>query len=64
MSKLWALLKEPFRTQTPIEKISKELAEAHLQKLEAETAVDYAQAIVDYNTVKIRRLNERAKEYI
>jgi hypothetical protein len=57
------LLKEPFKKPTPLEVIASELADAHLSKLEAETACKYAQSIVDYNVVRITRLNSRMDEY-
>ena len=57
------LLKEPFKKPSPLEMIAAELAEAHLAKLEAETAVEYAQSIVDYNINRIARLNARVEEY-
>ena len=57
------LMKEPFKKPTPLEMIAAELADAHLSKLEAETAVEYAQSIVDYNVVRITRLNSRMDEY-
>jgi len=57
------LLKEPFKRPTPLEMIALELAEAHLAKLEAETAVEYTQSIVDYNVTRITRLNSRLDEY-
>ena len=57
------LLKEPFKKPTPLELIAAELAESHLAKLSAETAVEYAQSIVDYNINRIKRLNERLDEY-
>ena len=60
---LMELLKEPFKKPTPLEVIVRELAQAHLEKLEAETAVEYAQSIVDYNMARIKRLNERMGEY-
>ena len=63
MNKLMALLREPFRKPSPLEVIATELAHAHLEKLEAETAVEYAQSIVDYNMTRIKRLNERMEEY-
>ena len=63
MNKLLNLLKEPFKRPTPLEMIAAELAEAHLAKLEAETAVEYAQSIVDYNVNRIARLNARLDEY-
>jgi hypothetical protein len=57
------LLKEPFKKPTPLELIAAELAESHLSKLQSETAVEYAQSIVDYNVNRIKRLNERLDEY-
>jgi hypothetical protein len=57
------MLKEPFKKPTPLEVIAFELADAHLSKLEAETACEYAQSIVDYNVVRITRLNSRMDEY-
>jgi len=63
MNKLLALLREPFKKPTPLEMIAAELADAHLAKLEAETAVEYAQSIVDYNVNRITRLNARLDEY-
>lgn len=63
MHKLLTLLKEPFKKPSPLEMIATELAHAHLEKLEAETAVEYTQSIVDYNVTRIKRLNERIEEY-
>ena len=57
------LMKEPFKKPTPLEMIAAELADAHLEKLNAETAVEYAQSIVDYNLKRIERLNDRMEEY-
>jgi len=59
MKKLLDLFKQP----TPLQMIAAELAQAHLSKLEAETACEYAQSIVDYNVTRIKRLNERMEEY-
>jgi hypothetical protein len=55
-------LKEKFRQPTPLEVVSKELAQAHLRKLEAETAVDYARSIVAYNDARIKRLEGYMKD--
>ena len=57
------LFREPFKKPTPLEVIAAELAEAHLAKLQAETGVEYAQSIVDYNLNRIERLNKRMEEY-
>jgi hypothetical protein len=56
-------MKEPFKKPTPLEMIAAELSDAHLEKLNAETAVEYAQSIVDYNVTRITRLNSRMDEY-
>lgn len=61
--RLMELLKEPFRKPSPLEVIASELAHAHLEKLEAETACEYAQSVVDYNVNRIARLNARMEEY-
>lgn len=60
---LMEMLKEPFKKPSPLEVIARELAHAHLEKLEAETACEYAQSIVDYNVNRIARLNKRLDEY-
>ena len=57
------LMKEPFKRPTPLEMIAAELADAHLEKLNAETAVEFSQSIVDYNVTRIARLNARLEEY-
>jgi hypothetical protein len=51
-------IKNYFRRPTPLEMIAKELAMAHLCKLEAETAVDYAVSVVRYNDTRIARLTK------
>jgi hypothetical protein len=56
-------IKDYYRDLTPSEVIQRELAQAHLEMLNAETAVEYAQSIVDYNVTRIKRLNERIEEY-
>ena len=49
-------LKDCFRQPTCWEMVTRELAEAQLAKLEAETAVDYAASVVAYNDARIARL--------
>ena len=49
-------IQERFRQPTPLEMITTELAMAHLAKLEAETAVDFARSVVAYNDARIKRL--------
>jgi hypothetical protein len=58
-----AYIKSLYRQPTPLEVIARELAQSHLALLEAESAVNYAQSIVDYNRAQIDRLNKRLKEY-
>ena len=61
---LIALFKSYWRTPTPLEMIAKELATAHLEKLQAETAVDYAVSIVRYNDARIKRLEQHLNQHI
>ena len=55
--------KENLRARTLQEIISKELREAQLNKLEAESAVDYANSVVTYNEQRIKRLEQRLLEH-
>jgi hypothetical protein len=55
--------KETLRARTLQEIISKELREAQLNKLEAESAVDYAKSVVTYNEQRIVRLQKRLTEH-
>jgi len=50
------LLKQLFRALTPEELALRELTLARKAKLEAESARDYATAIVNYNNARIGRL--------
>jgi hypothetical protein len=56
-------LKDYYRELTPAEVIQRELSQAHLDRLEAENAVEYAQAVLDMNMTRIERLNARLGEY-
>ena len=60
--KMLEFLKNYMRTPSFLEVIRKELEAATLEKLEAETAVEFAQSIVQYNTKRIERLNTYLKE--
>jgi hypothetical protein len=55
-------VKDLLRAKTPIEMVQKELTEAQLAKLQAETSVEYSQAIVNYNEQRIFRLYKRIRE--
>jgi len=56
-------IKKILRTPTPIELITEELMEATTSKLEAESALDYAFAMVQYHNSRIDRLNENLASY-
>jgi hypothetical protein len=61
--KFLKFFKDYWRDMTPREVITRELAQAHLDRLEAEGAVEYATAVMEYNEKRIARLNDRMKEY-
>ena len=56
-------IKKILRTPTAIEMITEELVEATTSKLEAESALDYAFAMVQYHNARIERLNESLASY-
>ena len=56
-------IKELMRAKTIHEVIAKELKEAHLKKLEAESGVEYAMSVVQYNERRIKRLEQRLLEH-
>lgn len=49
-------IRDIFRTISPAEAIAAELAEAEHALLRAETGVEYAQALVNYNKNRVKRL--------
>ena len=55
--------KDLIRPKTIREIILKELRQAHLRKLEAETGVEWALSIVNYNEKRIKRLQERLQHH-
>jgi hypothetical protein len=55
-------IKDILRSKTISEVIYTELQEAHLRKLEAETAAEYANATMQYNEERIKRLEARLLE--
>ena len=61
--KFLKFFKDYWRDMTPLEVVTRELAQAHLDRLEAEGAVEYATAVLEYNEKRIERLNTRLKEY-
>lgn len=56
-------IKDVIRAKTIHEIIASELHEAHLRKLEAETAAEYADAAIKYNSRRIERLKQRLFEH-
>lgn len=56
-------IKDVIRAKTIHEIIATELKEAHLRKLEAETAAEYADAAIKYNDRRIERLKQRLFEH-
>ena len=56
-------IKDILRAKTIYEVIQTELQEAHLRKLEAETAQEYATAAIQYNETRIVRLQKRLMEH-
>ena len=56
-------IKDILRSKTISEVIYTELQEAHLRKLEAETAAEYAHAAMQYNEERIKRLEARLAEH-
>ena len=49
-------LREMYKRVTPVQAIVRELAEAEMELLKAETGVEYAQAAVTYNKSRVKRL--------
>lgn len=61
--KFLKFIKDYWRDMTPVEVISRELAQAHLDRLEAENATEYATACLELSLARIERLTTRLKEY-
>lgn len=55
-------LKKLFRRLTPCEVAARELALAELDRLNAQSAVEYAQSVVAYNDARIKRLRKLLAE--
>lgn len=56
-------IKDILRAKTIYEVINTELQDAYLRKLEAETAAEYADAAIKYNSRRIERLKQRLFEH-
>jgi hypothetical protein len=61
--KFLKFLKDYYRDLTPAEVIQRELKQAHLDRLEAETEGEHAKACHDLSMGRIERLNKRMEEY-
>jgi hypothetical protein len=61
--KFLKFLKGYYRDLTPAEVIARELAQAHLDRLEAETEGEHAKACHDLSMARIERLTTRLGEY-
>ena len=60
--KFLRFLKDYWRDLTPREMIQRELAEAAIQLLEAESCAEYSQSIISFNQTRIKRLTVRLGE--
>ena len=60
--KFLKFLKDYWSDITPREMIQRELAEAAIQLLEAESGAEYAQSIISFNQTRIKRLTVRLGE--
>jgi hypothetical protein len=56
IKEIWNELCEMYKRVTPAQAIVRELAEAEMELLKAETGVEYAQAAVTYNKQRVKRL--------
>ena len=52
-------VRDALKAKTELEIVQKELHEANLSKLQAETALEYATSVVSYNDARIARLKAR-----
>ena len=56
LKEIYNELREMYKRVTPAQAIVRELAEAEMELLRAETGVEYAQAAVTYNKNRVKRL--------
>ncbi len=56
IKEIWSEVQFMFKRVTPAQAIVRELAEAEMELLKAETGVEYAQAAVTYNKNRVKRL--------
>ena len=58
------ILKKIFRRLTFREVIQREISQAEMERLTAETVRDHADSVVMYNTSRLYRLRERLTEHV
>ncbi len=56
LTQIWIEFRQMTKTVTPAQAIARELAEAEMELLRAETGVEWAQSVVTYNKNRIKRL--------
>jgi hypothetical protein len=56
------MIKRLLATPSPLEMVARELVQSQRSKLEAESAMEYALSMVDYNDARIKRLTRRLDE--
>ena len=56
------MMKRLLATPSPLEMVARELVQSQRSKLEAESAMEYALSMVDYNDARIKRLTRRLDE--
>jgi hypothetical protein len=56
LREVWTELREMLKSVTPAQAVVRELAEAEMALLKAETGVEWAQSSVTYNKNRIKRL--------
>ena len=56
------MMKRLLSTPSPLEMVARELVQSQRSKLEAESAMEYALSMVDYNDARIKRLTRRLDE--
>jgi len=59
---LVAFIRNMLRPRTLREIIEIEMRDATLSKMQAEKSLEYATSVVDYNSQRIRRLQEKLKD--
>ena len=56
IKEIWNEAKLLLKSVTPMQAMARELLQAEMELLRAETGVEYAQAVVTYNKQRVKRL--------